>query len=110
MKRTTIWITEEQHDYLMELSKTSGKNFSDHIREAIDRQRATTGYIDGMAEIAEEVHPWMTYEQFIGWLQFRYRLKFEGKDRNGDDKIIAMLTEILEILRHDDPTDYTDHG
>jgi hypothetical protein len=102
MIRTNVYITEEQHEYLNELAKLSGKTVSDYIREAIDRHRATSTYIAEMPEIAEEVHPWMTYEQFVGWLQFRYRLTYEGKDHkngNGNGQVIALLEEILSILR-----------
>jgi predicted DNA-binding protein len=111
MKRINFWVTEDQAEFLTEWAKATGKTQSDYVRSALDHYKAATGYIDEMDEIAAEVHPWMTYEQFVGWLQFRYRLTYEGKDHkngNGNGQVIALLEEILTILKggqHD-----TDHG
>ncbi len=100
MIRTNIYVTEDQHEYLAEQAKATGKTASDIVRSAIDRMRAQTVYISDTIEMAEEVHPDFTYEQFQAWLLFRWRLKYEGKDyRNGNGEVKAMFEEILTILR-----------
>lgn len=107
MIRTQVHLTKEQVEYLDGLALASGKSKSDYVRLALDRYRASTAYLDEMEEIAAEVHPWMTFEQFQGWLQFQYRLRFEGKKNgNGDSRVIDMLEEILRILKGEHGTEH----
>ena len=40
MIRTQIMLTEEQHAYLKELARQTGRSLSDLIRQAIEEQRS----------------------------------------------------------------------
>lgn len=99
MKRLHTYLTDEQHEYLTGLSESTGKTVADFVRMAVDRMKAQTGYIYDTIEMAEEVHPEMTYDQFIGWLQFRWRLRHEGKEYNGHAEVLAKLDEIMEMIK-----------
>jgi hypothetical protein len=107
MKRLHTYLTDEQHEYLVALSGSTGKTIADYVRMAIDRMKAQTVYVDDTIEMAEEVHPEFTYEQFQAWLLFRWRLRHEGKEHNGNNaEILAKVDEILELLRRNDAPNY----
>jgi predicted DNA-binding protein len=110
MKRTNIYLTDEQHNRLTGLALTKGTSAADITRRAIDWYLDVTGYTHETMDMLERIHPEMTPERIVEWLMFRWRLSHEGKDyRNGDgsNQVIKMLEEVLTILRgtHD-----TDHG
>jgi hypothetical protein len=97
MKRTTIWLSDEQQEQLNQLAASRGVSFSETLRRAIDWYLSTTVYLQDTDEMLEELHPDMTPEQLVGWLKFRWRLRYEGKEKNGNSE--SILQEILEIAR-----------
>lgn len=105
MKRTTVWLSEAQNEQLSQFARSRGIKFSEALRRAIDWYLSTTVYLQDTDEILEEVHPDMTPEQLVGWLKFRWRLRHEGKEKNGNGEIIAMLQEVLDLLRGNDAPD-----
>lgn len=98
MKRLHTYLTDEQHEYLVSLSESTGKTIADFVRMAIDRMKAQTVYVDDTIDMAEEVHPEFTYEQFQAWLLFRWRLRHEGKEHANGDVLVRMVTHLEDEL------------
>jgi hypothetical protein len=100
MKKLHTYLTDEQHQELTARARESGRTVADLIRQALDWYLSLTDYSQETMDMLQEVHPEMTPFQIVTWLQFRWRLEHEGKDhRNGNGQVIAMLEEILTILR-----------
>lgn len=108
MKRLHTYLTDEQHGALTAQAVDSGKTVAELIRQSLDWYLSLTDYSQETMAMLQATHPEMTPHQIMTWLGFRWRLRHEGKEHdNGNGEVIAMLEEILAILRgqHD-----TDHG
>lgn len=94
-------MSEDGYGRLSQFANHRGIKFSEALRRAVDWYLSTTVYLQETDEMLEEIHPDMTREQIVGWLKFKWRIHHEGKE-NGNSQMIAMLEEILGILRRDD--------
>lgn len=111
VKRLHTYLTDDQHEELTYRSQVTGKTVADIIRHSLDWYLSVTSYTDETMEMLERKHPEMTPERIIEWLMFRWRLDEEGKSRkNGNDRVVAMLQEILEILKRNEHANDANHA
>lgn len=102
MKRLHTYLTDDQHQELTGRAQATGRTVADIIRHALDWYLGVTSYTGETMATLEGIHPEMTPPRIIEWLMFRWRLSHEGKDHkngNGNGEVIAMLEEILSILK-----------